>query len=284
MIFFKKQNYILIFLLFFLNFSIFSQNLPLFFYGILSNDADENMLGMTEDMFLKQLRELNPNVADLRLSKDDFKSFYTEQELNDFFKINPSKSIIFARISKTAENEGKWNCKIYLKYKNQPLEIFEKDYDSYYKILMESKDFLQEIFNSKKEPSQQNAQTPKTLSGPLTTEILSGTWKGEDFINKIVIMRGGRGFIIFKNGASMNISVKIEGNTVHITQTSSSNASFYPELPREAALKIATFAKPIEWFLSYSNGTLSGTKHTVSLNSSNVAEESNINVIWIKNL
>ena len=37
-----------------------------------------------------------------------------------------------------------------------------------------------------------------------TLETLAGTWTGEALVDKVIILRGGNGFVIFKNGASMN--------------------------------------------------------------------------------
>ena len=119
----------------------------------------------------------------------------------------------------------------------------------------------------------------------ISTDLLAGTWGGEENINKIVIMRSGRGFVIFKNGASMNILIKIqkaESDTkVIITQESRPNASFFPELPRTVALQAAKEAEPIEWTLSLLNdNTLSGTKKTLTLASDNQTSMSKLNVTW----
>ena len=130
---------------------------------------------------------------------------------------------------------------------------------------------------------KEKKQEPKKNSS-VTIEILAGTWTGEKNISKIVILRGGRGFIIFTNGASMNINVSIDENSfIHIKQTSSSNASFYPELPRKNALEIAPFAKPIEWILQYNDDdSLSGIKNTITLNQNQDPVQTEIKVLWAR--
>lgn len=288
----KKITSILIFLGFFINCSIYCSDLPISFYGIISEDADENMLNVTEDVFFKKIKELNSNSIDLRLLKDELITYFSEnqntKDLEKFLSINNKKSIIFAQIFKKDSDSGKWTCRIYLKNQNETLKTFEKDYDSYYKILMESSELLKEAFSSKQNefPDSKNVNPTKKIQKPniLTTETISGTWHGEEYINKIVIMRGGRGFIIFKNGASMNISVEIVNNSeIHIKQTSSSNASYFPELPRITALEIATIAKPIEWILTFQDdGSLYGKKYTVSVNADNSVQESIFDVRWTK--
>ena len=72
----------------------------------------------------------------------------------------------------------------------------------------------------------------------MTLDTLAGTWTGDTLIDKIVILRGGKGFVIFKNGASMNIVISINGSSVTVIQKGRSNASFYPELSRELAPQI----------------------------------------------
>ena len=93
-------------------------------------------------------------------------------------------------------------------------------------------------------------------------------------------MRGGRGFVIFKNGSSMNITVEIKAANIIITQNGKANASFFPELPREVALKEAVNADPIRWVLTLDDdNTLSGTKSTLILDNGQAAKGS-MSVTW----
>lgn len=62
----------------------------------------------------------------------------------------------------------------------------------------------------------------------------------------------------------MNITVEIKGSTIICTQSGKSNASFFPELPREVALVAAMDAQPITWTMTLSsNSTLTGTKQSL---------------------
>ena len=163
-----------------------------------------------------------------------------------------------------------------------------KEYDSFYKILMEPKATLQDtitaLLSGKGNATASAQSSSKGNAAIQSTEFLSGTWGGEDTIDKIVIMRGGRGFVIFKNGSSMNITVEITGlgqsQNIVITQNGKSNASFFPELPREVALKEAVNAQPIKWILTLDDdNTLSGTKSTLILNDG-VAATGTMSVTW----
>lgn len=249
---------------------IFAQNYNIDYYGIVSTEIDSNMAKMTSDLYYTQLSEINNfSVSDKRtdilLSKIPNNSFFSNTALSFYTEI------------KKEENSDKWITTIYVVDKaSQEIHSKEKTYDSYYKILMESKNDLRNTIKQLIE----NDSTKVTISTNTnisnnnsisqdksisSTEVLSGTWIGEEAIEKIVILRGGRGFVIFKNGASMNISVEITNeNKIVITQKGKSNASFYPELPRNIALNAALSAEPIQWTLTFlDNNSLSGTKTTL---------------------
>lgn len=277
----KRKYKVFTTFIFFLGFifaKIWCQTYNIEYYGIVSTEIDSNMAKMTSDLYFTQLSEINNfNVTDKRelplLSELPDSNLFSKYALSFYTVIQKSKTddswiVIFHVIDKANEEE----------------HTKQKKYASFYKILMESKNELKEtirqliendkgaaIKNSNKiqeisktdNLNNQNQQTTNLISA----ENLSGTWKGEENIDKIVILRGGRGFVIFKNGASMNITIKPsdkDKNQIIFTQNSKSNASFFPELPRAVALKAAPFAEPIEWVLSISdNNTLKGTKNTL---------------------
>lgn len=144
------------------------------------------------------------------------------------------------------------------------------------------KDSLEKLIANAPSSPDTDIFTQEISSKPAvtSTENLSGTWSGEDYIDKIVILRGGRGFVIFNNGASMTISVKLSGADVIITQNGRSNASFYPDLPRQNALTAALEAEPIEWKLTFAdNNTLTGSKKTIKANGETF-EYNTIKVKW----
>ena len=85
----------------------------------------------------------------------------------------------------------------------------------------------------------------------------------------------------------MNIDVEIQENTVICTQTGKSNASFFPDLPREIALVAALDAEPIKWTLNLTDeNTLNGTKKTLAMstkeNSVSATELKISQVTWTK--
>ena len=251
------------------------------YFGIVADGVDDNMSKMTSDLYYSQLCEINDFTVQDKRTGIKMDAVPTNSSFED------GKLSVFAVITKK-ENSSKWISTISL-YDSLRNAVYSeaKEYDSFYKILMEPKASLQQTISGliagKSTASNATADSgaSKSQAKIQSTEVLSGTWSGEDSIDKIVIMRGGRGFVIFKNGASMNITVEIKSNNdIEITQNGKANASFFTELPRELALKEAVNASPIKWILSLDdNDTLSGTKSTLIL-SDGTAQNGTLNVIW----
>ena len=232
------------------------------YYGIVSSEIDDNMAKMLSDLYYTQFQEISSfNITDKR-TQDCLKTIPS----ND--SIDSSNFTFYSIITK--EN-AKWISNLTIKNKNINHSV-KKEFDSFYKILMEPKDILQAslkdlVLQKTVVSTEEQAEQPQINLPQISTEFLSGTWYGENNIDKIVIMRGGRGFVIFNNGASMNISVELSNaskKTIKIKQNGRSNASFYPDLPRQVALKVAVNANPIEWnFELLDDNTLKGKKSTL---------------------
>lgn len=262
------------------------QNASVAFFGIYSPDADKNMLSMTEDLYFKQLSDMDLSIKDNR--SDSFSENYDSKKESLFSECEETFAFFIIIKKNTSE---KWECSINLRnIETKKTKSISKEYDSYYKILMDSKTNLKASINSLFDETEENQTIVKksVSTKSVTTESIAGTWTGEDAIAKIVIMRGGRGFVVFKNGATMNISVSITAfenntNTINVKQNGSNNASFFTDLNRKLALESAVTAKPIEWnFLLQNDGTLKGEKSTL-IEKNGTAENALIPVIWTKN-
>jgi hypothetical protein len=251
------------------------------YYGIIADGVDDNMSKMTSDLYYTQLCEINNyTVSDKRES-------IKLSSVPDTGSLNTDKLSFYAIITKAADS-GKWISTISI-YDGVKKSTYSesKEYDSFYKILMEPKSTLQQTITAllSSTSSSGTAQTtPKSTKVVQSTEFLSGTWAGEDSIDKIVIMRGGRGFVIFKNGASMNITVEIQASgssqNIVVTQNGKANASFFTDLPRELALKEAVNAQPIKWVFEVSDdNTLNGVKNTLIL-LDGAAASGTVSVTW----
>lgn len=273
---FQKKSIISVFLIFFEVFLLSAENYEIDYCGIFSDDLDLNMAKLTGDLYYTQLSEFQ------NYSVNDRRSEFSSKEIEnlDTSLFSEEKKTFYVEICKKPSSD-KWLVIFHISHQNKEFEK-TKEYDSYYKILMEPKDNLRQTLSSlldRKEgtiaAAPQNrdeiknpAESGEKTSSQVSTEFLSGTWKGEDGLNKIVIMKGGRGFVIFSNGASMNITIKMnegsDSKKIKVIQNQRSNASYFPELSREQALQHALDAQPIEWtLLAEDSNTLTGEKRTL---------------------
>lgn len=280
---FSKSKIILFLLIAFAVFPAAGQNYNIDYYGIVSTEIDSNMSKMTSDLYYTQLSEIN-NFSTLDLRTENILT-----ENPDIETLSKTRLSFYTEITKNPDNDL-WNVTFHVIDRNNNTEqTSTKTYDSFYKVLMEPKSSLQ---TSLKNLIETNNQETVALSGNSTsgnseginTETLSGTWGGESYIDKVVILRGGRGFVIFNNGASMNISVELEntskGKQVIITQKGRSNASFFPNLPRNQALNAALTADPIIWkFSIIDSNTLKGLKTTL-VSTADTYDYQDIQVTW----
>jgi hypothetical protein len=211
---------------------------------------------MTDELFYTQLAQLEKySVVDRRGVR------YSDDVL-----VTAGNSIVF--YAEILEADGGWDCTLHAQVPlTKKTATFNRKYDTYYRILTEAKNSIASVIRDIEESSQSAAGSSSTASGsPVQASLntLAGNWSGESSINKVVLLRGGKGFVIFKNGASMNIDVQINGSAVVISQSSKPNASFYPDLPREVAIVVAQNANPIEWVFSMTDAnTLTGIQKTV---------------------
>ncbi len=237
----------------------------LYFYGPIVDAKDETKIQLSTDLFFSQFQlESDFTIIDRRTTVFSLDMLETHVGTNDLIFYNEIR-----------EDDNKWYVSLFLIDLQTKREVTVKHiYDEYYRILIDAKDVLSELLVMFSSPNGQNIETVEdtsaNTSASVTIASLFGTWKGEEYVDKIVILRGGKGFVIFENGASMNIIVAIEGSVVTATQDSKSNASFFPELPREVALVKALDVDPIEWELQIENeDSLVGIKHTYVSTESN---------------
>lgn len=276
-----KKTFLFVLILIIQNIVYSQSALKIDYYGVVSSEIDENMYKMTSDLYYTQLCEIEGfSITDKRSD-----SILTNAPSLD--SLSSQNLSFYAVISKNNEN-SKWVSTLsIINGKTNSKKTQTKEYDSYYKILMEPKSTLQA---SLKKLISTNISTQSNTSDPVqnttgqvaSTEKLAGTWGGEETIDKIVILRGGRGFVIFKNGASMNINIDYKSDSeIIITQNSRSNASYFPEIPRQTALTHAVNASPIQWTFSLSGNNLIGKKRTL-IPDGESAKEGFLDIVWFK--
>lgn len=247
----RLKKLVFVFSLIFICLAVYSQadKPALYFYAApasSSSPEDPAAVKMTRDLLFSQLSSL-----DLFVIRDKRDTEYSP----DLIKKHAANDFLF--YAEIYEKNGEWLSKMHLiEAANAKETVLQNSYEGYYKILMEAKSSLTALIKQFNTGNTSSAPQEIPAQPAAATGNISGTWFGENHIDKIVLLRGGRGFVIFKNGASMNISVSIDGNTVTAVQQSKPDASFFPDIPRETALIKAPDAAPIRWELTIKNDSL----------------------------
>ena len=233
------------------------------FFATVSSSKDSSMIKMTTDLFYTQFQSVDGYTVNDRRG-ESFDPTATTRNISFYAQIEE-------------DPEGGWLCTLNAVEADGKRNVSStKKYDTYYKILLDAKRSLENLLENLAgdiempgaTDQKQQVQASNLAAGELL-ETIAGAWAPQEseLIEKALILRGGRGFVIFKNGASMNVSVSVSpsdaGSAITIKQVGKPNASYFPELPREKALQSASDAPPIEWRMMLYGQTLSGTKKTL---------------------
>ncbi|QOW62157.1 hypothetical protein DYQ05_08910 [Treponema pedis] len=120
-------------------------------------------------------------------------------------------------------------------------------------------------------------------------DILSGSWQGEEGIERIEIMRGGRAVAVLSAGTSIFLQLKISDGYLIITQSGTPNLRQFGNLPDTVAKKAVELGKTPAWkfLISTNNKILSGEKTDINIEYSGDEIVSAKDVIkkvkWFKN-
>lgn len=270
------------------------------YFGVVTNVNDQNMLNITQDLFFAQLRGIGYlDAHDMRDDeiKDSYNQIQSDESGEAFFnlvqgQVAADNSIVFvARIYRPRSDE-KWQCAFIAKnLTNGTVASKGKEYDSYYKILTDAKVLIQSVvaqasgnIDSDGGSAQKTAGALRPDAAEIGTDNIAGSWGGERDASKIILLRSGRGFIVFNNGATMNVTVsaKEDGSSIRILQRDKFNASFYPDIDRQTILNYADSAPPIEWNLTLTKtGSLVGKKKTL-VQSGAAVEPASVDVAWTR--
>lgn len=178
-----------------------------------------------------------------------------------------------------------------------------RDYENSNKILLESRLLIKELFegqdivnineNKDVESKENIEKTQLDISDfkPISNlDSLAGAWYGEDGeVEKIMIMRGGRGVAIWVSGISLLLDLKLENGSLIVTQKGLPQPRQFVNLPDNIALMAAKATKPIVWQLNINQDLkiLYGLKKTstIKYNNSEIISISEVSVPvkWYRN-
>ncbi len=229
----------------------------------------------------------------------------------NFVKEQKKYNIIDLRPQKAGENTENFNyvftgsiigndngieLKLILKTPSENItRTISKVYQNANLILLDSRMLVSDLFDMSLNlsPSGETDAQTDSFAGEFkevkNIDMLSGSWRGEEGIERIEIMRGGKAVAVLSGGTSVFLHLKISDGYLIITQAGAPNARQFGDLPDEIAKKAVELKKTPSWkfLISPNNKILSGEKTDIKIEYSDgmiiSANEVIKKVQWTKN-
>lgn len=185
--------------------------------------------------------------------------------------------------------------------KNNIIRTIIKVYENSNKLFLEVRSLVKELIDFALQQSlssnaivnenqKQETQSPKIELFEIVTNIdsLTGTWKAENDIEKVMILRGGRGVAILTSGVSISLQFDVQDGVIIVKQISPLSARQFTDIPSHIVQKALVNINPTEWVLYKIKGKtiLEGVKKTIGINhdGNNILEiyTREISTEWIK--
>ncbi|UTC76252.1 hypothetical protein E4O03_06005 [Treponema sp. OMZ 792] len=170
-----------------------------------------------------------------------------------------------------------------------------KIYQSVNLILLDSRVLVSDIFdksvnlsvtyNLEDSAPKEDAEVEEVKN----IDILSGSWQGEEGLERVEIMRGGRGIALLSSGITILLQIRVNEGYLTINQSGKPLPRQFINLPDEIAKKAAEMGKTPSWkfLVSSDNKILVGEKIDIEIvyhgNTLVSVNEVIKKVRWVKN-
>ena len=225
-------------------------------YQLQAPELSEQTAQTADNLVFSFIKELKTyTILDLR-----------SQTVPADFPKNPAIDYIFFGMLKEAPEGIK--LELVLKGReDQFTRIISKVYGNINKILLDSRLLVFNLFDFSVPLEGLTVSTPQneqdTEFGYVeTVDSLAGSWKGEKGLDRVMILRGGRGMAVFSSGVSVSLDFKIDNGYLLVTQKGSLQPRQFLNLPDEIARQAVQQTNPPQWqfLVSPDKKILSGTK------------------------
>lgn len=170
-----------------------------------------------------------------------------------------------------------------------------KIYQSVNLILLDSRVLVSDIFDKSVNlsvtynPEDSDSKENSEVEDVKNIDILSGSWQGEEGLERVELMRGGRGIALLSSGITILLQIRIHEGYLTINQSGKPMPRQFINLPDEIAKKAAEMGKTPSWkfLVSADNKILVGEKTDIEIvyhgNTLVSVNEVIKKVRWIKN-
>ncbi|MCD1654609.1 hypothetical protein K7J14_07815 [Treponema zuelzerae] len=259
----RAQSYTLLFILFACFYAdLFGQGLPVVaVYSLQYENTPTTVVKTVNDIVFSFIREQrNYRIIDLR-----------NEPLREDLSVPEGSDFLFYG-TLLSRSDG---MKLELVLKggvDQTTRIISRVYENSNKILLESRLLVRDLFDRSialpdppspdetlSASTQQSSNVliapkqdePYSLKKVTDLDSLSGSWQGESGIEKIMILRGGRGVAVLESGISISLELIRGENELIIRQKGSVHIRQFLDLPDAVARQAVSIVPPLEWrFLS----------------------------------
>ena len=170
-----------------------------------------------------------------------------------------------------------------------------KIYQSVNLILLDSRVLVSDIFDKSVNlsvtynPEDSDPRNDSDVEEVKNIDILSGSWHGEEGLERVELMRGGRGIALLSSGVTILLQIRVDEGYLTISQSGKPMPRQFINLPDEIAKKAAEMGKTPSWkfLVSTDNKILVGEKTDIEIvyhgNTLVSVNEVIKKVRWIKN-
>jgi len=240
-------------------------------YSLSSNDVGDNVSKTVNDLVFSFIRELkNYRILDQR----------SESLPRDLGVPDGTDYVFYGSLINQSDG-----IKLELVLKGGPQKVtrlISRVYDNSNLILLESRLLVRDLFDTSvalpdPEISSASSAVARTeyggsgeagIYGPVANiDALAGSWKCEEGVEKVMILRGGRGVAVLTSGVSIPLELVLSEGILVVRQKGPSNIRQFIDLPDPVAKQAVSAAPPPEWYLMVSpdGKKLGGTKKTVTI-------------------
>lgn len=172
--------------------------------------------------------------------------------------------------------------------------VISKTYPNSNLILLDSRLLVSDLFNMSLSLSNKDSFPSETDEDSddaveiTNMDVLSGSWLGEEGIERIEIMRGGRAIAVLSSGISIFLNLKLENGYLFVTQLGVPQQRQFLDLPDVIAKQAVQLGKTPSWkfLISKNSKTLLGEKTDLEIIYSGESITSNKEVTkkiqWVK--
>lgn len=148
-----------------------------------------------------------------------------------------------------------------------------KIYQSVNLILLDSRVLVSDIFDKSVNLSvtynleDSDPRNDSDVEEVKNIDILSGSWHGEEGLERVELMRGGRGIALLSSGVTILLQIRVDEGYLTISQSGKPMPRQFINLPDEIAKKAAEMGKTPSWkfLVSTDNKILVGEKTDIEI-------------------